>query len=158
MEALGRADAKEGGHVAAALMPFDERRQGNIAESVGVVGEKDVFAIQVFAHGAQPLADIGKRPRIHEGDFPIFDIAMEQGGLADAAFEDEIVREAFVVVEEIILDAVGLVAQGQYEILMPVMGVIFHQMPKDGAVADGDHGLGDIFGKFPQAHSLAAAE
>src|SRR5690606_7277468 len=35
---------------------------------------------------------------------------------------------------------------------------IFHQVPEDGAVADGNHGLGNVLGILSQAHAQTAAE
>ena len=75
-----------------------------------------------------------------------------------AAAEDEVVAEGFLVVEEVPLDGVGAVAEAEDEVLVPVVGVVLHQVPDDRAVADGHHGLGDVFRVVAEAQALAAAE
>ena len=37
----------------------------------------------------------------------------------------------------------ALETEAEDEFLVPEMGIIFHQVPKDGPVADRDHGFGD---------------
>jgi len=70
----------------------------------------------------------------------------------------KVVGDALVVVEEVILDDVGLVAEAEDEVLVPVMGVELHQVPHDRPVADRHHGLGNVLAVIAEAKTLAAAE
>ncbi len=74
------------------------------------------------------------------------------------AREHEVVRERLLVVEEVVLDDVGLVAQAEDELLVPEVRVVAHHVPQDGPVPDRDHRLGQELRVVPQAQSLAAAE
>ena len=66
------------------------------------------------------------------------------------AVEHEVVGEGLVVVEEVLLDDVGLVAEAQHEVLVAVVGVVLHDMPQNRAVPDRDHGLRDPLGMIAE--------
>src|SRR5271155_1173883 len=83
---------------------------------------------------------------------------MEQLEMFSALRKSEIVREAFVVVTEVVLDGVRPISQAQDEIAMAEMCVVLHHMPQDGAIADRHHGFGDVVRIFPQPHSQTAAK
>ena len=70
----------------------------------------------------------------------------------------EVVREVLVVVEEVVLDDVGLVAEAEDEFLVPEVGVVLHHVPENRPVADVDHRLGDDLGVLLETHPQAAAE
>ena len=61
-------------------------------------------------------------------------------------------------VEEELLDDVGLVAEAQHEIAMPVLAVVLHHVPQDRLLADRDHRLGDALGVVADARAEPAAE
>ena len=61
-------------------------------------------------------------------------------------------------VQEEFLDDVGLVAEAQHEIAMPVLAVVLHHVPQDRLLADRDHGLGDVLGVVADAGAETAAE
>ena len=48
--------------------------------------------------------------------------------------------------QEIILDHIAFVAEAEDEILVPEMGIVFHQVPENRPRADLHHGLGNIVG------------
>ena len=62
------------------------------------------------------------------------------------------------VVAEVVFDHVALVAEAEDEVLVPVVGIGFHDVPEDGLTPDGDHGFGAELGFFAEARSFAAAE
>ena len=63
-----------------------------------------------------------------------------------------------LIVEEEFLDDVGLVAETQDEILVPVLAVIAHQVPDDRLAADRDHRLGNVFGIVADPGAETSAE
>jgi hypothetical protein len=72
--------------------------------------------------------------------------------------EDEVVRDAFVVSAEIVLNEVRPVPQAKDEVLMPVVGVILHYVPDNRPVADRHHGFRDRLRVLSHTHSHAAAK
>jgi hypothetical protein len=68
----------------------------------------------------------------------------QHGQVLAALAEDEVVAQRLLVLEEVLLDVVGLVPEAQDEVLVPVVGVVLHQVPHDRAVPDRDHRLGDV--------------
>ena len=56
--------------------------------------------------------------RIDERDRPIVDVALQELDAPAAVGEDEVVRECFVVVQEVVLDRLGLVAQAHDEVVV----------------------------------------
>src|SRR5205814_2568592 len=68
-------------------------------------------------------------------------------------------EDALVVAEEIALDGGAAVAQAEDEVLVPVVGVVLHQVPEHRPGAHLDQRLRDRIGvATAQAHSLATAE
>src|SRR6266849_10247295 len=101
-----------------------------IGQAVAIVGEEFLFAVQVFFHRLEPLADVGVDARIYKGDPPVVDVAMEQLETLSPAGQNEVIRDAFVVVQEVVLDRVRAVPQAENEVLMPKVGVVLHHVPK----------------------------
>src|SRR5712692_4256596 len=83
---------------------------------------------------------------------------MEQLETLSPAGQNEVIRDAFVVVQEVVLDRVRAVPQAEDEVLMTKVGVVLHYVPKDRPVTDRNHWLGNIVGIVPQPHSQAATE
>jgi hypothetical protein len=77
--------------------------------------------------------------------------------LFDAVFfdVDENIGAVQNVVRKIFLDDVTFIAEANDEVVQPVMGVIPHNVPKDGVGADLDHWLWSYLSFFGQtrAHS-----
>ncbi len=69
----------------------------------------------------------------------------------------DMARVPLVVAEEV-LDNVPFVAQSKDKFLVPEAGVGLHDMPQDGSITQGQHGLGTELGLFTQPGSLPAAE
>ena len=130
----------------------------HVSETVAVVGEKDIVAFQVLFDCLETLSDIGGGTSVSESDVPIVDIAIEKLKVLASFPQDEIVRKTFIVVQKIILDKVGSVTQAENEVIVPVMGVLLHNMPEDRSVSDVYHRLGNGLRKFTQPHSLPATK
>jgi len=62
------------------------------------------------------------------------------------------------VIAEIIADHFALVAEAEDEILVAVVGVGLHDVPEDGAIADGEHRLGAELGFLLQARAAPTAK
>ena len=106
----------------------------------------------------QPLADVGVEPGVDEGDPPILDVAVDQDAMSAAVREDEVVRDALLVVEEILLDQVAAVAETQHEVRVPEVGVVPHEMPDHRPVADRHHRFGNVLRIVAKPHSQSSAE
>ena len=103
--------------------------------------------------GEGVLAGVG------QGDGPVFLVVVivkSDAGFASEA-EGDVAGHPEVVAEEV-LDDVAFVAEAKDEILVAVGGVGFHDVPKDGTVADGNHGFGAVFGLLAQTGAFATAE
>ena len=61
------------------------------------------------------------------------------------------------VISKIILDDLAFVTEAQNEIAMPVVGVGFHNVPKNRPIADGHHRFGTILRLLAQPRALTAA-
>ena len=62
------------------------------------------------------------------------------------------------IIQEIRLDHFGLVSQAEDEAVKAVMGIGSHDVPEDGTIADGDHGLGANLRLLAQSRPQAAAQ
>src|SRR5207248_4561854 len=62
------------------------------------------------------------------------------------------------VVQEEILDGVGLVTEREDELLVPMMGIILHRVPDNWPWANRRHGFRDCFREVTQAKTLAATK
>src|SRR5262245_46837525 len=70
----------------------------------------------------------------------------------------EVVGQALVVVEEILLDHVASIAEAEDEVIVTEVRVVRHQGPDDRTVPDVDHRLGDRLRMLPEASTQPAAE
>ena len=96
--------------------------------------------------------------RVDEGDAPGGDVAIEELHLAAPIREDEVVGERLVVIEEVLLDVLGLVAQAEDEVVVPPRRIPLHDVPEDRPVADRDHRLGNPLGLLSHSDAESAAE
>src|SRR5438128_1002318 len=71
---------------------------------------------------------------------------------------NEVIRQAFVVLEEVLPNHVPAIAERQDEVLVAVVRVIAHQVPQNGTVADVDQRLGNGVGMLAQSCSESAAK
>ena len=78
--------------------------------------------------------------------------------VAAEARHDTVRIDVRLIVEKELLDDVGLVAEAQDEILVPVLAVIAHEMPEDRLAADRDHGLRNVFGVVADPRPESSAE
>ena len=154
-----RADGEERG--ASRCPPgtsLDQLVERGVGEGVPVVGQEHVLALEQVAHPAQPLADGGVEPGVGEGDPPVGDVGAQQLHPPAALGQHEVVGHRLVVVEEVVLDRVGPVAEAQDEVAVAVVRVVAHDVPQDRPVADLDHRLGHRLAVLPQAQAAATAE
>ena len=131
---------------------------GRSDRAVGVVGEEHLVVAEEALHPAQPFADVRLGSGVDERDPPILDVGAEHLDAAATVGEHEVVGRPLVVAEEELLDLVRAVAEAEDEVLVPVVGVVLHEVPHDRALADVDERLGRRLGVLPQAHPHAAAE
>ena len=59
---------------------------------------------------------------------------------------------------EIILNHFTFIAERENKFMMPIMGINFHDMPENRSVADIHHGLGPVFGFFPEPGAKSSAK
>ena len=96
---------------------------------------------------------------IEERHSPIFLGVMAE--LRDRGFGPEPHRDITrvpVVVSEIFFDNFASITETENEVLVPVVGIILHDVPKNRATADRDHRLRTEFGFFTQTCPEAAAQ
>ena len=110
------------------------------------------------AHGKQALADVAPHASVDHGDAPVLLGIAEGLDVVAEAGDDAIGIDVRPVVEEELLDDVGLVAEAEHEILVPVLAVITHQMPEDRLAADRDHRLRDVLGIIADTRAETSAE
>src|SRR5262245_17436627 len=156
--ALRRPHRQEAAHLVPPQEVLDVPVQRQVRQPVAVVRQEHRLSPEVGLDGLQPLPDVGGDAGVDERDVPVVDVAVEQAELLAALGEDEVVGDALVVVEEVVLDGVGLVAQAEDEVLVPVVGVVLHDVPQDRPVADGHHRLGHQVRILADAHAHPAAE
>src|SRR5262249_43632423 len=129
-----RSDANEArGRVVPAEM-IDVARERQIGQGVAVISQKRRFAAQIPLDRLQPLRDVRGRSGFCERDLPVVDVALHQLELLPTIRQDEIVREALVIVQEVVLDDVAAITETENEVLVPVMRVILHHVPQDWTI------------------------
>ena len=97
--------------------------------------------------------------RVDERDAPVGDVACQRARRPRAAVrEHEVVGERLVVVEEVLLDALALVAEAEDEVVVAPRRVVLHDVPEDRPVADRDHRLRDPLRLLAHPHAETAAE
>ena len=107
---------------------------------------------------AKAHADVGSQAGVDEGDVPVINVATEQFNIPCAFGKDEVIGEAFVVLEKVILDHIGFVSETKNKIAMAMVGVILHDVPEDWPITNRDHGLGHGFGKLAHAHAQSTTK
>src|SRR5260370_33869852 len=139
MQAKGGPDRKKATYLAAGAELRSHFLQVGVAESVDVVCVGNFFLGDMLAHGPKTLPDIAPDARIDHGDAPVlFGIAEDLHFLSKAGNDAVGVRLRLVVQEEV-LDHVGLVAKAQHEILVAELAVVVHEMPQDRLVPPRDY-------------------
>ena len=158
MECQRRAHGEEAAGLAGLLEQLDHLRQRRIGQPVAVVGEEHLLVLDVLAHGQQALADVAPDAGVDQRHPPVGQLLAEDLHLA-ARIRDDAVRIGLLPpIEEEFLDGVGLVAEAQHEIAVPVLAVVLHHVPQDRLLADRDHGLGDVLAIVADARAETAAE
>src|ERR1019366_7037955 len=89
---------------------------------------------------------------------PVVDVAVQKVDLLPALRPNKIVGDRLVVMKEVVLNAVTLVPKTDNEVLVPKVGVVFHQVPQDWPRADLHHGFGYIVGVPPEPHTGSPAK
>src|SRR5262245_52741455 len=87
--------------------------KGHVSETVAVVREKHIFALQVLFDCFETLSDISRGTGIGESDVPIVDITVEKLKVLASLPQDKIVRKTFVVVQKVILNEVCAVTKAE---------------------------------------------
>ena len=158
VEGARRADGQQGPDRVRRRQGRDHLVHRGVGEHVAVVGEEHLVLAEVLAYSTQPLADLRAQPGVDEGDAPLADVAAEELHLAAAVGQDEVVGGGLLVVEEVVLDHLGAVAQAQHELGVTEVGVVAHDVPEDRTVADGHHRLGARVVADPHPEPESTAE
>ena len=141
MEGERRMDGDETGDLAAFLEGLDHFGQGGVAEAVAVVGEEDLFAFDEVPHRDEPLADIAPDAGVDQRDAPFGRLFAEDFDFLAISGNNAVAIGGLLRLEEIFLDHIGLEAEAEHEIMVPVLAVIFHDMHQDRLASDRDHRL-----------------
>src|SRR5690348_4483122 len=158
MQAERRPDRQKAADLAAGPEHLRHLLQVGVAETVAVVGVEHFLAGNVIAHGPEALADVAPDAGVDHRDAPVLlRIAEDLHFLAEAGNHAVGVGLRLVVQEEI-LDDVGLVAKAQHEILVTELAVVVHEVPQDRLVTDRDHRLGQALGDIADSRAETSAE
>ena len=111
-----RLHAQEAGDLVLLVKMIELQIERKIAETVAVIGEEFFFALQVFLRGLQTHADVRVDTGVSKGDPPVVNVAVDQLEVFAAARQYEIIRGAFVIIQKVVLDGFGFVAQAKNEI------------------------------------------
>ena len=109
-------------------------------------------------YSLQSLTDVGGHSRVNECNAPVVNIAVQQLHFLPTFGENEIVGEAFVVVEKVVLEGVRSVAQAQNEVFVAVMGVILHHVPEYRPIPNRDHWLRNLLRILSEPHSQSTTK
>lgn len=120
-------------------------RKMQIGQTIAVICQKFLVAVEMFLNGSQALANVRVDSRVGECDLPVIDVAIEQLQFLAAARQDKIVGDTLVVIEKVVLHYVRPIAQAENEVFVPEVGIVLHHMPQNRAVADLNHRLRDVF-------------
>src|SRR5262249_20920644 len=71
---------------------------------------------------------------------------------------DKVVGSRLVILEKVLLDAVALVAKAEDELLVPIVCVVPHHVPKDGSVSDWNHRFRGSLRVLPKPHAQATTK
>src|SRR4051794_11039039 len=99
-------------------------RQREVGQTVTVVRQEFFFPVQIFLDCLQAHSDVGADSGIGEGDAPVVNVTVQQLQILGSAAQDEIIRSALVVIEEIVFDGIGAMSQAKNEILVPEVSVV----------------------------------
>ena len=151
------ADGGEGNQPFVFLMKFQQFIQINVADAVAI-GHHESLLIDYGRQSLEAAAGQGGLARIDEMDFPGITMI-----LVDAPDRAIIDRNGKILVQtikikEISLDLLSLVTQGQDEFVEPILGIVLHDMPKNGPAANFHQRLGADLRLFCQARPHTAAE
>src|SRR6266403_2972043 len=124
-----------------------------VGQAVAVVCQKQVFVSYVFLNCTQSLPDVGVNARVRKSDFPIVYITVCELQILASLRQYEVIRKTLIVIEEVLLNEIAAVSKTQYKIPVPEVGVVFHHMPENRAVADCDHWFWDVVRVVPQPQS-----
>ena len=113
-----RQDAQKARDFVLLTEVFQLLRQREVGEAITIVSQKFLLSIQISLYCLQSLADIRIDPSVRERNAPVVSVAIKQLYLLASTGQDKIVRGALTIIEEILLDCIGAVAQAQDEILV----------------------------------------
>ena len=79
---------------------------------------------------AQAVRDRRTQSSIDKGDLPVVDVSLHEFELPAALREHEVVGYRFFVLEEVVLDDIGLIAEAENEVLVAEVRIVLHDMPQ----------------------------
>src|ERR1041385_8045979 len=93
---------------------FIERQ---VSKAVAIISEEHLFTIEVFLHCFKTLPNIRPCARIGKSDIPIIDITIEKLQILAALGQNKVIIDAFVVIEEVVLDEICGVTKAKDKVL-----------------------------------------
>src|SRR6202008_1959803 len=106
----------------------------------------------------QPFANVPPDAGVDERHSPVGQAISNDVDLLTEVRNDAVGVARGIVVQKIVPNDVGLVAQTQDEITVSEMAIILHDVKKHRLVSNGDHRLWHIFGIVADARAEATAE
>src|SRR5438132_10672444 len=136
-------DTEKARHFPLAFKMSDLIVERQVRKPVTVVGEKDIFTVEILLDRFKTFSEIRGHAGIRESDVPIVNVAIEQLEFFAPSGQNEIVGNAFVVIQEVVLDNIRAMTQAKNEIFMTVMSIVLHDVPEYWTRADVHHRLGN---------------
>ncbi|MNE07995.1 hypothetical protein D3C80_1006370 [compost metagenome] len=133
----GRLNGSHGRQLAMAVVEIDQGWQVHIGNAVAV-SQAEGFVANVIAYPLEAPASCRILASVHQRDSPRLGMTVVDMHLVFRHVEGDIghVQE---IVGEVLLDHIALVTEANHEIVDPVVGVDFHDVPNDGLATNFDH-------------------
>src|SRR6266508_2745759 len=157
-EVRARVDGGERGDAPVRTMELQQRMQIDVGQPVAVRHAERLVVADVSFDAFDAASGVGVEAGVGKCDAPVFAdrTALAQLIITRLAHLQREIGVEPVVFEEVAFDRVAEIAQAENEIVQPVMGVNFHQMPEHGTAPDLDQSLGYVGAVFAQTRSAAA--
>src|SRR3989344_282509 len=148
-----------GGHrreSAVLVVEVSQCAQVNVRNAIAI-GQHECFISQVRLKPLDATSSHGVVPGIDQCNLPVDGLAFMILHVSIREVNAEICI-AGMVMQEVVLDHVALVSQGDYEILEALGGIKMKDVPDDGLAPDFNQGFGDFLRKFREPGAITTGK
>src|SRR5262245_53221701 len=112
------------------LEKVDHIRQSHVGQAIAIICKKYILVFHKLPDSGQSLANVAPNACIDQGYAPIRGTIAKNFNLAAEFRNNTIAVHRRSVVQKIVFDNVGLVAEAKDKISMIVLAVILHDVPQ----------------------------